>query len=76
MSEAKLTGRKVDKPGCATVRNQATALFSLPMRLGQHVPVLPCVHQCCHVSTYVAMFAPLVPLLANIVTRTPAQPCG
>ena len=38
MSEAKMTGRKVNKPGCATVRNQATALFSLPMRLGQHVP--------------------------------------
>mgnify|MGYP003454517198 CR=1 FL=1 len=37
MSEAKMTGRKVNKPGCATVRNQATALFSLPMRLGQHV---------------------------------------
>ena len=37
MSEAKVTGRKVNKPGCATVRNQATALFSLPMRLGQHV---------------------------------------
>ena len=32
-----MTGRKVNKPGCATVRNQATALFSLPMRLGQHV---------------------------------------
>ena len=39
MSEAKMTGKKVNKPGCATVRNQATALFSLPMRLGQHVPV-------------------------------------
>ena len=37
MSEVKMTGRKVNKPGCATVRNQATALFSLPMRLGQHV---------------------------------------
>ena len=37
MSEAKMTGRKVNKPGCATVHNQATALFSLPMRLGQHV---------------------------------------
>ena len=32
-----MTGRKVNKPGCATVRNQVTALFSLPMRLGQHV---------------------------------------
>ena len=39
MSEAKMTGRKVNKPGCATVRNQATALFSLLMRLGQHVHV-------------------------------------
>ena len=38
MSEAKMTGRKVNKPDCATVRNQVTALFSLPMRLGQHVP--------------------------------------
>ena len=37
MSETKMTGRKVNKPSCATVRNQATALFSLPMRLGQHV---------------------------------------
>ena len=37
MSEAKMTGRNLNKPGCATVRNQATALFSLPMRLGQHV---------------------------------------
>ena len=38
-----MTGRKVNKPGCATVRNQATALFSLPMRLGQHVraPLCP-----------------------------------
>ena len=40
MSEAKMTGRKVNKPGCATVRNQATALFSLPMRPGQHVSAL------------------------------------
>ena len=40
MSEAKMTSRKVNKPGCATVRNQATALFSLPMRLGQHVLVI------------------------------------
>ena len=40
MSEAKMTGRKVNKPGCATVRNQVTALFSLPMRLGQHVVLI------------------------------------
>ena len=37
MSEAKMTDRKVNKPGCATVRNQVAALFSLLMRLGQHV---------------------------------------
>ena len=40
MSEAKMTGRKVNKPGCATVRNQVTALFSLPIRLGQHVDTM------------------------------------
>ena len=37
-----MTCRKVNKPGCATVRNQVTTLFSLPMRLGQHVRVKFC----------------------------------
>ena len=37
LNAAEMTCRKVNKPGCATVRNQVTALFSLPMRLGQHV---------------------------------------
>ena len=37
LNAAEMTCRKVSKPGCATVRNQVTALFSLPMRLGQHV---------------------------------------
>ena len=36
LNAAEMTCRKVNKPGCATVRNQVTALFSLPMRLGQH----------------------------------------
>ena len=39
LNAAEMTCRKVNKPGCATVRNQVTALFSLPMRLGQHVHI-------------------------------------
>ena len=42
LNAAEMTCRKVNKPGCATVRNQVTALFSLPMRLGQHVVVFYC----------------------------------
>ena len=40
-AKQKLIGRNVNKPSGITVRNQATALFSLPMRLGQHVQPSP-----------------------------------
>ena len=70
LNAAEMTCRKVNKPGCATVRNQVTVLFSLPMRFGQHVPTPHIVNYKSHFTNYNRAKASLHNSVQNSISTT------